>query len=115
MHTKFCYAHRCTRGEREFAHSSPLKVFAALTNMYSRFDSKTLHAVTDRDEEGRQKDHRQGCKLSKTFGRTLGDIGLCMTYFEEGRAVSFGELLDRYESETIASSFNPNSVERQRK
>jgi hypothetical protein len=88
----------------EFAHSAPLKVFAALTNIYSRFDSKTLHAVTDGDEEGRQyiqdvmdeENIRQGCKLSKTFGSILGDIGLCMTYFEEGRAVSFGELLDRY-------------------
>ena len=88
----------------EFAHSAPLEVFAALTNMYSRFDSKTLHAVTDSDEEGRQyiedvmdEDIRQGCRLSKTFGSILGDIGLCMTYFEEGRAVSFGELLDCYE------------------
>jgi hypothetical protein len=34
--------------------------------------------------------------MVKTFGSVLGDIGLCMTYFEEGRAVSFGELLDRY-------------------
>jgi len=90
----------------EFAHSAPLEVFAALTNMYSRFDSKTIHAVTGSDEEGRQyiedimneeKDIRQGCKLSKAFGSILGDIGLCMTYFEEGRAVPFGELLDRYE------------------
>jgi aminoglycoside phosphotransferase (APT) family kinase protein len=108
----------------EFAHSAPLEVFTALTNMYSCFDSKTLHAVTDRDKEGRQyikdvideeKDIRQGCKLSQTFGSILGDIGLCMTYFEEGRAVSFGELLDRYESETITSSFDPNSVECQTK
>jgi hypothetical protein len=37
------------------------------------------------------------CKLSTTFGSILGDIGLCMTYFEEVRAVLFGELLDRYE------------------
>jgi hypothetical protein len=29
-------------------------VFAALTNMYSRFDSKTLNAITDSDKEGRQ-------------------------------------------------------------
>jgi hypothetical protein len=90
----------------EYAHSAPFEVFAALTNMYSRFDSKTLHAVTDTDEEGRryvedvvdeEKDIGQGCKLSKTFGSILGDIGLCMTYFEEGRAVLFEELLDRYE------------------
>ncbi len=89
----------------EFAHSAPLEVFAALTNMYSRFDSKTLHVVTDSDDEGKQyiedvmdeeKDIQQGCKLSKSFGSILGDIGLCMAYFEEGRAVSFGELLDRY-------------------
>ncbi len=98
----------------EFAHSAPLEVFTALTNMYSCFDSKTLHAVTDRDEEGRQyikdvideeKDIRQGCKLSQTFGSILGDIGLCMTYFEEGRAVSFGELLDRFETETVCEVF----------
>lgn len=102
----------------EFAHSAPLEVFTALTNMYSYFDSKTLHAVTDGDEEGRQyiedvkdeEDIRQGCKLSKTFGSILGDIGLCMMDFEEGRAVLFGELLDRYESETITSFSGPNSV-----
>ncbi len=106
----------------EFAHSAPLEVFAALTNMYSRFDSKTLRAVTDRDDEGRQyikdvmeeeKDIGQGCKLSKSFGSILGDIGLCMTYFEEGRAVSFGKLLDRYESETI--EIDTNSQEPQTK
>ncbi|CZT09981.1 uncharacterized protein RAG0_14585 [Rhynchosporium agropyri] len=38
----------------EFAHSAPLEVFAALTNMYSHFDAKTLDVVTDTDEEGRQ-------------------------------------------------------------
>jgi hypothetical protein len=38
----------------EFAHSAPLEVFAALTNMYSRFDSKTIHAVPDSNAEGRQ-------------------------------------------------------------
>jgi len=106
----------------EFAHSAPLEVFAALTNMYSCFDSKTLRAVTDRDDEGRQyiedvmeeeKDIGQGCKLSKSFGSILGDIGLCMTYFEEGRAVSFGKLLDRYESEAI--EIGPSSLEPQTK
>ena len=90
----------------EFAHSAPLEVFSALTNMYSRFDSKTLHAVPDSDNEGNEyiedivdEEYRigHGCKLSKTFGSILGDIGLCMTYFEEGRAVSFGGLLDRYD------------------
>ncbi|KAH7317343.1 hypothetical protein BKA65DRAFT_411058, partial [Rhexocercosporidium sp. MPI-PUGE-AT-0058] len=94
----------------EFAHSAPLEVFAVLTNMYSPFNSKTLHAVTDTDEEGRQyiddimneeKETRQGRKLSQSFGGILGDIGLCMTFLEEGRAVSFGDLLDRYESESI--------------
>lgn len=106
----------------EVAHSAPLEVFTALTNIYSCFDPKTLHAITDRDDEGRQyikdvmheeKDIRQGCKLSKAFGSILGDIGLCMTYFEEGRAVLFGKLLDRYESETI--EIDPNSVEPQTK
>jgi len=92
-------------------------VFAALINIYSRFDSKTLRAVTDRDDKGKQyikdvieeeKDIRQGYKLSKSFGSILGDIGLCITYFEEGRAVSFKRLLDRYESETI--EIDPNLV-----
>lgn len=104
----------------EFAHSAPLEVFAALTNIYAYFDSKTLHAVTDRDDEGSQyikdvmneeKDIRQGYKLSKTFGNILGHIGLCMTHFEEGRAVLFGELLDHCESETI--EIDPNSLEPQ--
>jgi hypothetical protein len=81
-------------------------VFAALTNMYSRFDLKTLYAVPNTDKEGRryvkdvvdeEKDIGQGCKLSKTFGSILRDIGLCITYFEEGRAVLFKELLDCYE------------------
>ncbi|KAG4432826.1 hypothetical protein IFR05_011691 [Cadophora sp. M221] len=94
----------------EFAHSAPLEVFAALTNMYSVFDSRTLHAVTDTNEEGRQyiedimneeMDTRQSRKLSQTFGSILGDIGLCMSFFEEGEAVSFGDLLDRYELECI--------------
>jgi aminoglycoside phosphotransferase (APT) family kinase protein len=38
----------------EFAHSAPLEVFAALTNMYARFDSKTLHAIPDNNNEGQQ-------------------------------------------------------------
>jgi len=73
--------------------------------MYSRFDPKVLRTVSDRDEEGRQyiKDiidkekGIQGRKLSKAFGNILGDISLYMTYFKEGRAASFGKLLDRYE------------------
>ncbi|OJD24731.1 hypothetical protein ACJ73_03910 [Blastomyces percursus] len=88
----------------EFAHSAPLGVFAALTNIYSHFDSKTLHAVPDSNNEGEQyvedimdEERQHGCKLSTHFGSVLGDIGLCMTHFEEGRAVFFGELLDRYE------------------
>jgi hypothetical protein len=89
----------------EYAHSAPFEVFAALTNMYSRFDPKALRAVSDGDEEGRQyiknimdeEKGIQGRKLSKAFGNILGDIGLCMTYFEEGRASLFGKLLDRYE------------------
>lgn len=38
----------------EYAHSTPFEVFAALTNMYSRFDPEALRAVSDGDEEGRQ-------------------------------------------------------------
>jgi hypothetical protein len=56
-----------------------------------------------------EKDIGQGCKLSKSFGSILGDIGLCMTYFEKGRVVSFGKLLDRYESKTI--EIDSNSLE----
>jgi aminoglycoside phosphotransferase (APT) family kinase protein len=87
----------------EFAHSAPFEVFAALTNMYSRFDAKTLHVVPD-TEEGRQyiedvKDKERDTGLSMAFGSILGDIGVCMTHFEEGSAVLFGELLDRYENE----------------
>jgi hypothetical protein len=74
--------------------------------MYSCFYSKTLYAVPDSNNESKQyiedtvdEEHgaRHRCKLSKTFGSILGDIGLCMIYFEEGRAILFGELLDRYE------------------
>ena len=36
----------------EFAHSASLEVFTALTNIYSYFDSKTLHVVIY--EEGRK-------------------------------------------------------------
>jgi hypothetical protein len=70
--------------------------------MYSRFDSKTLHAVSSNNNEGQQYievimgeelEIRHGCNPWSI----LGDIGLRMTYFEEGRAVSFEELLDRYE------------------
>jgi hypothetical protein len=80
-------------------------LLTALTNIYSCFDSKTLYTVTDTDKEGRryvedvvdkEKDIGQGCKLSKTFGSILGDIGLYITYFEERRAVLFEELLDCY-------------------
>lgn len=94
----------------EFAHSAPLEVFAALTNMYSRFDSTTMHAEPDMNNEGKQyiediideeRGIRHGCLLSETFGSILGDIGLCMIYFEEGRAVLFGELVDRYEKMDI--------------
>ena len=73
-------------------HSALLEVFAGLTNIYSFFDSKTLQAVTDTDEEGRQyvadikneeKDMRQSSRLSQSFGSILGDIGLYITLVEE--------------------------------
>jgi hypothetical protein len=89
----------------EYIYSALFKVFAALTNIYSCFDSKTLYMVTNTDKEGKQyiedvvdkeKDIGQGRVLSKTFGSIIGDIGLYITYFEQGRAVLFDELLDCY-------------------
>jgi hypothetical protein len=89
----------------KYVYSVLFKVFATLTNIYSHFDPKALRTVSDRDKEGRQyiKDIMdkekgiQGRKLSKVFGNILGDIGFCITYFEERRAVLFGKLLDYYE------------------
>jgi hypothetical protein len=85
--------------------------------MYSCFDLKTLYAITNKDNKRRQyikdiinkkKDIQQGCNLFKTFGSVLKDISLCITYFEEEKAVLFRELLEYYKSEPI--KINPNSV-----
>lgn len=87
----------------EYAHSAPFEVFASLTNMYSRFDPETLPMIPE-IEEGRQyiediKAREGNTGLSMAFGNILGDIGVCMTYFEQGSAALFGEFLDRYETE----------------
>lgn len=89
----------------EHAHSAPLEVFTALTNMYSHFDSKVLRTVPNPDGGSQyihdvlnaEKDIGQVSILSQTIGSILGDISLCMTYFEDGKVVPYGELLDRYE------------------
>jgi aminoglycoside phosphotransferase (APT) family kinase protein len=55
----------------EGAHSAPIEVFAALTNMYSRFDPETLHMVPDSDdgrryiEDVKDKDRETGQALSE--------------------------------------------------
>jgi len=86
----------------EYAHSVPIEVFAARTNMYAWFNPD--RAALDWGDEGRQyladitskeEDMHLSQKLSKTFGSLLGDIGLCMQFFEEGRAVPFDSVLDR--------------------
>lgn len=90
----------------EYAHSAPFEIFAAATNMYARFDSKTLHAVSEGDDARRyvedikdlEKDIQGPRKLSETFGSVLGDLGCCMTCFEEGSAAPFEKVLDRFEN-----------------
>jgi hypothetical protein len=86
----------------EYAHTTPIEVFAARTNIYASFNPK--RAALDLSEEGRQYLADVTCEeehmnlspsLSKTFGSLLGDLGLCMNFFEEGRAVPFDIVLDR--------------------
>jgi hypothetical protein len=83
----------------EYAHSTLLKVFAALTNIYSSFNLKTLCAIINRDDKERQyikdvikkeKDIRQGYKLFKSFRSILGDIGLYITYFKAEEQLYLG-------------------------
>ncbi|KID94310.1 Protein kinase-like domain protein, partial [Metarhizium majus ARSEF 297] len=88
----------------EFAHTAPIEVFAARMNMYASFNPQ--QATLDLNEEGKQYVGDVACtemgmsaspRLSETFGSILGDIGLCMQFFEEGRALSFDTVLDRTE------------------
>jgi hypothetical protein len=37
-----------------------------------------------------EKDIRQGCELSKSFGSILGDIGLYITYFKAEEQLYLG-------------------------
>lgn len=86
----------------EYAHSVPIEVFAARTNMYAGFDPN--RAALDWGDEGAQyladvaekeRDMSSSHRLSQAFGSLLGDIGLCMQFFEEGTAVPFDTVLDR--------------------
>lgn len=86
----------------EYAHSVPIEVFAARTNMYAGFDPN--RAALDWGDEGAQyladvaekeRDMSSSHRLSQAFGSLLGDIGLCMQFFEEGTAVPFDSVLDR--------------------
>lgn len=88
----------------EFAHTAPIEVFAARMNMYASFNPQ--HANLDLNEEGKQYVADVACmemgmsaspRLSETFGSILGDIGLCMQFYEEGRALLFDTVLDRTE------------------
>lgn len=88
----------------ENTHSAPFEVFAALTNMYSHFDSKALHMVPN-EKDGKAYIHdvmheevkmKLANKISSSFGSILGDIGYCMNLFEEGRATCFTHVLKRY-------------------
>jgi hypothetical protein len=87
----------------ENAHSAPLQVFAALTNMYSSFDQKILHVVPSEDGKAYIKDimHEEEKmqltnKISLCFGSILGDLSHCMYLFEEGRVTHFSRVIKRY-------------------
>ncbi|KAK2859897.1 hypothetical protein FQN49_004596 [Arthroderma sp. PD_2] len=83
----------------EFAHSSPPEIFAARTNMYSHFDPESLRVITESEYLETMTDVEtemgQGYGLSQAFGSTLGEIGICMNGFEEGRATKFSQVLAR--------------------
>lgn len=91
----------------EYAHTSPFEVFAALTNMYSRFDRETTRAAPDVEEDGRtykedimeqEETMPAEWKLSSVFGSVMGNLGLCMSQFEEGKAIFYTEVIDRYKA-----------------
>ncbi|KAG8415435.1 hypothetical protein J3458_009282 [Metarhizium acridum] len=88
----------------EFAHTAPVEIFAARMNMYASLDSQgeTINLV----DEGKQyiadiadteMNLNPSCRLSGTFGSILGELGLCMHFYEEGIALSFNRVLDRAE------------------
>ncbi|KAB5582236.1 hypothetical protein GE09DRAFT_1210888 [Coniochaeta sp. 2T2.1] len=85
----------------EYAHSAPLEVFAGRTNMYASFspDLAASEWHDDDDEGGRYaadvEEATSQKKLSGVVGSLLGDVGLCMRFFEEGVAVPFDRVLDR--------------------
>ncbi|KAI9789351.1 MAG: hypothetical protein M1816_006240 [Peltula sp. TS41687] len=96
----------------EGAHSAPFEVFAALTNLYSCFDLKTVQAIPDGEEDGRsyiedvmdQEMMMSGePKLSAAFASILGDIGHWMISFEEGKIAPFTDVLDRYTTMSVTN------------
>lgn len=65
----------------------------------------TLRAVPDSNNAGKryieddidQKHNiHRGCQISIDFGNILGGVRLCITYFEEGIAISYTKLIERY-------------------
>jgi hypothetical protein len=87
----------------EGAYSAPFDIFVALTSMYFFFDPKLLHMVPKEEGEAyraavldeEDKMHHPN-KISLSFGSTIGDIGYCMSMFEEGRFVQFSGVIQRY-------------------
>lgn len=89
----------------EHAHSAPVGVFAARTNIFVRFD--TANATLGWDDEGAQyvadieaiKNSDSADKLSLALTSPLAILGLCMQLYEEGRAIPFDRAMDRIERE----------------
>uniref|UniRef100_A0A8H7NPL4 Aminoglycoside phosphotransferase domain-containing protein n=1 Tax=Bionectria ochroleuca TaxID=29856 RepID=A0A8H7NPL4_BIOOC len=89
----------------EFARTAPIEGFAARMNLYGLFNSRL--ATQDFAEEGRQYigdvagaeiEMNVSQKLSEAFGSIFGDLGLCMQFYDEGRALLFDSVLDRAEN-----------------
>lgn len=94
----------------EYAHSAPIEVFATRTNMYASFDPERTALSWSEDERqyladiaSHEEGNKSSQKLSKITGNPLGELGLCMQLFEEGRAVRFDLVLDRIESKYLGT------------
>ena len=92
----------------EYAHSAPMAVFAARTNMYTYFDAEDAALHWDEEETrymvdviDREKEMNLSPQLSQTFGSVLSDLGLCMQIFEDGHAVPFDRVLKRLEDQQV--------------
>ncbi|KAK2750686.1 hypothetical protein FQN57_002759 [Myotisia sp. PD_48] len=84
----------------EYAHSAPLEVFSTVTNVpYCKFDHEGLHSVPHaeyvKDIMDSDKGLGQNCGLLDTYNSFWGDLGQCMYYFEEGKAIVYGSLSAR--------------------